>query len=116
MKYFKDLTEERWFQFTFDEQMANAGMEIGRGISKREKDKKGGEMFFKIGLELLNATRQDPKNVEKMGELLRVKKDLVDYFSSITTDEINNKKWNDYFYAFAWRAALACEEKYKKSS
>jgi len=109
MKYHKDLTPERWFKFSFDEQMANVGADIGRAINWRNKDKEQSKNFLKMGLILFDAIIADPKNKDKQKELLKVHKELVNYFSGNNFSESDDEKWNNYFYGFNYAVAVKAQ-------
>lgn len=100
----KELTRERWSRFSFDEQMANVGAEIGRTINWRNKDVQQSSRHFETGLELLDLTIDDKKNKNKFEELLRVRECLADYFCFDNIYGSNDEKWNNYFYFFNYAA------------
>ena len=96
----------RWFEFSFLEQMANIGAEIGRAINWKNKEQKMSRMSFERGLELLDLTIEDSKNKKRLKELLRVRETLADYFMFDNIYGSSDEKWNDYFYSFAYAAAI----------
>lgn len=101
------LTESRWQKLSFADQMANIGAEIGRAISWKIKDIKKSEAALQRGIELLDLTIQDPKNRKgRLKELCRLKEFLGDYFIGENQYGSDDKKWNDYFYAFNFLAAV----------
>ena len=100
----KDLTRERWSRFSFDEQMANIGAEVGRTINRRHKDSEQSSKHFEIGLELLDLTIDDEKNKSKFEKLCEVRNNLVKYFCFDNADNLSDEKWNSYFYAFNYAA------------
>ena len=104
----KNLTEERWFQLSFFEQMANLGSEVERAIKWRKKDPERGRAAFESALELLDLTIDDKKNRIKatMKELCRLREVLVDYFLFDNIYGSDDKKWQDYFYAFNYAVAI----------
>jgi hypothetical protein len=109
MRIHKDLTPERWSKFSLFEQLANVGMDIERTIQWKNKGNKDySEQAFERAMELLDLTIADSKN--KKGtrkELVRVREALKDYFvfnnDYCSTDEF----WQNYFYNFAYAAAIA---------
>jgi len=103
---YKKLSEGRWLQFSFVEQMANIGSEIGRAINWKNKDEKMSKASFERGLELLDLTIEDPKNKKRLKELLRVREALTDYFCFDNIYGSGDEKWNNYFYAFNYAANL----------
>ena len=64
-------------------------------------------------MELFYATMIDLKNHRRKEELLKIHKKLVDYFSDDAFSDSDNKKWEDYFYKFAWAAAIGRERYFK---
>ena len=102
----KELTRERWFRLSFDEQMANVGADIGRTINWRNKDIQQSSRFFETGLELLDLTIDDEKNKERLNELLKAREALVDYFCFDNIYGSTDEKWNNYFYGFNYAANL----------
>lgn len=96
----KNLAAGRWLEFSFIEQMANVGTEIGRAITWKKKDEKLSQLAFERGLELLELTIQDPKNRGKGKELCRVGEVLADYFMGENEYGSTDELWNSYFYFF----------------
>ncbi len=104
MKMHKDLTKERWFQFSLFEQLSNIGADIGRAIKwKRRKKSEDSECAFLRALELLSLTIADPKNRGRLKEIVRLKEVLLDYFYGDNQYGYTDEAWNNYFdyYAFA---------------
>ncbi len=106
MKYFKDLTEERWFRFSFDQQMSNVGSEISRSIKWRGRDEKMSRAYFEMGMELFDATIADSKNQDKKERLLKNREELMNYFSRKEFSHSNDRQWSDYFYTFNYAVAV----------
>ncbi|MBI1866379.1 MAG: hypothetical protein HY005_00710 [Candidatus Staskawiczbacteria bacterium] len=102
----KELANGRWFRFSLSEQMANIGSEIGRAINWRVKDVNDSKMALERGLELLDLTIDDPKNIKRLKELLRVREMIVDYFYFDNIYGSTDEKWNNYFYSFNYAAML----------
>lgn len=102
----QDLTIEKWQKLSFFEQMANIGAEIGRTINWRQKDSEKSNSAFERGLELLDLTIEDKKNNKKLKELCRLREMLADYFYFDNIYSSTDKKWEGYFYAFNYAAAL----------
>jgi hypothetical protein len=109
MRIHKDLTPERWFRFSLFEQLGNVGSDIERTIRWRNKGSAEDSQFaFERALELLSFTILDPKNKgTSLKELVRVREMLIDHFvydnEYGTTDEF----WQNYFFDFAYAAAIA---------
>lgn len=106
----KELAGGRWFKLSFFKQMANIGSEIGRAINWRDKDKKHSNAAFERGLELLDLTIEDKRNRHRLKELCRLREVLADYFCFDNIYGSSDEKWNNYFYAFNYAAAI---KKYK---
>ncbi len=106
----KNSASGRWFQFSIFEQMANIGAEIGRAVTWKEKDKKMSMSAFERGLELLDLTIEDSKNITHLKELCLLREVLADYFYFDNIHKSSDKQWNDYFYAFNYAAALEREK------
>ena len=74
----KELAAGRWQKFSFAEQMANIGSEVGRAISWK---KKGNELYsgqaFERALELIDLTLANTRNFPKLKELARTREALV---------------------------------------
>jgi len=104
MFFHKELTKEKWEGFTFFEQMANIGAEIGRAENWRKKDLKLSEAAFFRGLELLDATIDDKKNKKKLKELCRLREIVADYFCFDNIYKSNSQNLNNYFYSFNYAA------------
>ncbi len=101
MRHHKELTLERWSQFSFNEQMANIGTEIGRTMQWKIKDASKSMACFERGLELLDLTIEDKKNHDgKLKELCILREVLVDYFVADNVYHSTDKQWSDYFYGF----------------
>ena len=105
----KDLSPERWFQFTLFEQLANVGTDISRAIDWRKKgDYDYSQRSFERALELLDLTIRDPKN--KKGarkELVITREALIDYFLYDNVYQTSDTIWHEYFLDFNFAAANA---------
>lgn len=77
----KELAAGRWFTLSFMEQMANIGSEVERAISwKNKNNNEYSRMAINRGLELLELTKSDGRNVKRLKELAKLYEVLVDYF------------------------------------
>ena len=104
-----DLTTDRWFKFSFSEQMANIGADIDRAIRWRNKDDiKSSQLAIYRALELLDLTIADPKNNKgKRRELCRLREFLKDYFLCDNEYKILDDAFlYKYFIEFTYAAAL----------
>ena len=106
MKLHQDLTAAHWRKFNIFEQMANIGAEIGRTLNWQEKSPSDSRMAFERALELLDLTIADPKNRNRLKELLRLRETLADYFVFDNEYSSSKESWNNYFYAFNYAARL----------
>lgn len=93
--------EEKWDQFSFSEQMANIGAEVGRAINWGTK----GNMEMSTnslyrGLELIDLTVNDKKNKNSLKEILRMREALVDFFMGNNIYKSSYEIWNKYFLYF----------------
>ena len=101
----KDLAAGRWKTYSLMEQLGNVGSEIERTISWRKKNNtKMSQEAFERGLELLDLTIQDPKNITRLRELCRCREVLVDYFMYDNIYGSTDDLWHNYFFAFAYAA------------
>ncbi|HMS22798.1 MAG TPA: hypothetical protein PKA38_03470 [Candidatus Levybacteria bacterium] len=97
--------EPRWNSFPLVFQMANIGAEIGRTINWTKKgNKEMAKNAFYRGLELIDFTIEDPKNINSLGEILRMREMLVDYFAGENIYQSSDESWNKYFYYFNYAA------------
>jgi len=102
----KGLTTKQWFSKSIFEQMANIGSEVERTIKWRDKDKKYFQMAFERCLELIDLTASDPKNKNRLKEILRSRETLVDYFIGKNIYRSTDKLWQNYFYGFNYAARV----------
>lgn len=102
--YHKGLTKEDWFSKNIFEQMANIGSEVERTIKWRGKDSKYSQLAFERCLELIDLTTADPKNKNRLKEILRVRESLVDFFIGKNIYRSSDKLWQNYFYGYNYAA------------
>lgn len=101
MTLHKTLSSSRWNQFTFFEQMANIGSEVGRAIKWKNKGKREQSLHaFDRALELIDLTAKDPSNRKKLRELMRVREALADFLVFDNEYSSNDKAWEQYFLHF----------------
>jgi hypothetical protein len=102
----KNLCEKKWFLLSLAEQMANIGSEIERTIIWKEKaDKNYSRLAFERALELIDLTKLDPKNRERLKELCRMREMLVDWFYE-NQYHSSNSSWQNYFLSFNYFARI----------
>jgi hypothetical protein len=113
MMFHKNLTPERWFQFSIFEQLANVACDIERTIEWRNKgESEYSELAFFRALELLGLTIVDPKNKgPRLRELCRAREMLIDHFMCDNTYNTTDEEWQRYFYDFSYAAALERERR-----
>ena len=104
--FHKGLTTKQWFSKSIFEQMANIGSEVERTIKWRDRDQKYSRMAFERCLELVDLTVSDPKNKNRLKELLRSREALVDYFIGENIFCSSDKLWQNYFYGFNYAARV----------
>ncbi len=64
--YHKDLSDGRWQEFSFAEQMANVGSEVERAIKWKNKNKpERSQLAFFRALELMDFTITDKININQ---------------------------------------------------
>jgi len=105
--YQRLLDSGRWFEFSLIEQMANIGSDVERAIQWK---KKGNEEYSKNAfnrvLELVDLTTADPKNRNRLKEVVRFREMFIDYFLFDNTYSFTDEFWQKYFYQFNYAAAL----------
>ncbi len=104
LKFHFNLTPDKWFSLSFYEQMAHIGSEVERAILWREKNKEYSKLALYRALELIDLTIEDPKNSQRLKEILRVRECLIDYFLFNNQYGSSDQKWRNYFYAFNYAA------------
>ncbi len=97
----RELAAGRWQGLTLIEQMANVGAEVGRTIIWKEKSRPDySGRAFERALELLDLTIRDPKNRNRIRELLRVREALADHFFFDNDYQSSDDSWQRYFHPF----------------
>ncbi|OPL10653.1 MAG: hypothetical protein AVO34_10280 [Firmicutes bacterium ML8_F2] len=94
MNVHRDLASGRWFGLPLVEQMANIGMDIDRCIRWKQK----GEPFysraaFDRALDLIYLTVEDPKNRNRLKEILRAREALIDHFIYDNDYNTTDEQW-----------------------
>lgn len=103
----KELANGRWFKLSLIEQMANIGSEVFRAINWRKKgDDNYALAAFERALELFYLTVEDPKNKNRLKEVLRARELFCDYFVGDNQYHSTAESWNKYFYSFNYAARL----------
>lgn len=107
----KELANGRWQTFSFMFQMGNIGSEVSRIAMLRDINKERSMEAVVRALELLDLTIEDPKNIKRLKELRQLREIVAQNDVYQSTDE----QLRDYFYPFAYAAAVEREKQYFKS-
>lgn len=103
----KQLASGRWFLFSLMEQFSNVGSDIERAIRWKERgEPEDSKAAFERALELLDLTVADPKNRNRLKEILRMREALVDYFMYDNEYMTSDEFWRQCFLDYGWAAAL----------
>ena len=101
----KQLAAGRWFQLSFIEQMANIASEVERALNWRAKENPAYcQRAFERALELIDLTLEDPKNINRLKELTRVREAAVDFFVCGNEFQSCEASWKKYFSHFSYAA------------
>ncbi len=101
----RELAAGRWYELEFFQQMANVGAEIGRTLAWKAKDRPDySRRAFERALELLDLTIGDPKNRNRLKELVRVREALADHFAFDNIYQSSDESWQRYFNPFQFAA------------
>ena len=101
----REQADGRWRELSFVEQMANVGSEVERTIRWRSKGKTDiGMRAFERALELLDLTVADPRNRDRLRELLRAREALADHFFFDNDYRSTDDSWRRYFNFFLYAA------------
>lgn len=104
----KDLSLDRWFQFSIMEQLANVGADVDRAIKWRQQGNlEYSQQAIERALELLDFTIADKKNRSRLKEIVRVRAMLADHFMGINEYFFTDEFWHKYFFDFNYAAAIA---------
>lgn len=99
------LANGRWRTFSFVEQMANVGSEVGRAFNWREKGNADyARLAYFRALELLDFTLEDPRNLSRSKEINLVREVFVDTFEGTNKYGSTPDQCKKYFDAFAFAA------------
>ncbi len=102
-----ELSAGRWFELSLVEQLANIGADIERCIKWKQKGKLGHrQAAFERALDLLYLTVEDPKNRNRLKEVLRAREALIDHFVYDNEFNTTDEEWQRYFYQYNYAAAM----------
>ncbi len=105
----KNLSNGRWQEMEFIEQMANIASEVERSLKwKEKKNTPYAEKAIERALELLDMTLDDPKNKLRLREIARVREALVDFFYGTNEYGSSAVSWQSYFSNFTFAVRKAC--------
>ncbi|MCS7180531.1 MAG: hypothetical protein N2589_03255 [bacterium] len=108
---YKNLSEGKWFELSFPEQMANIGMEVLRAINWKNKNEKYFDISVEKVIELIDLTKIDSKNRKRLKEICRLKEVLIDYFWRNNQFKSSDKLWENYFNFFLYYASKLREKR-----
>jgi len=102
--FHKDLNKT-WSSYSIHEQMANIGAEVGRSINwKKKNNSEMSNNAFYRALELIDYTIEDPKNINRLSEIIRLREIFADYFIGKNIYHSSEDSWTKYFYHFNFAA------------
>lgn len=104
--YHQNLDQERWQRFSFFQQMANVGAEIGRTIKWKDRQADYSRSAFERALELLDLTIEVTTSRSRQQELWRLREMLADCFYFDNQYGSSDQQWEKYFYSFNYAAGL----------
>lgn len=101
----KNLASGGWFKLSLLSQLANIGSEVIRALRWRAKKNEAyAQAAFERSLELFDLTITDPKNLNRLKEVLRAREAWVDFFAYDNSYHSTAEQWEKYFLAFNWAA------------
>ncbi|MBI5117853.1 hypothetical protein HZA56_15370 [Candidatus Poribacteria bacterium] len=105
----KELAAGRWRQLSFVQQMANVGSEVERSLNWRAKNNADySQKAFERALELIDLTLEDPRNINRLKEIARLREALADFFVGSNEFSSTDTSWRRYFLFFAFAARKDC--------
>lgn len=98
----KDLTVEKWAQFSLAEQLGNVGSEVNRMLNWRTRDIKIAQNAFERALELIDLTLSTVKGKYRIREIARSRELLVSSWLKNDASTASDLDYlNRYFLQFA---------------
>jgi len=95
------LASGRWYKFSFVEQMANIGSEVGRARHWLGKDKERCQGAVDRALELFDLTLEDPRWKGRLREIGRVREVFCDAITGGKEYKSSFQDLEQYFLHFA---------------
>jgi hypothetical protein len=100
-----------WNDKNLMEQLGNVGSEFSRALNWRSKGVEAQvDKCLLRALELLDSTIADPKNLNRLKELLRFRSGVCDFFYGKNEYGFTSENINQYFYWFGVAARNNREE------
>lgn len=91
----------RWFAMSVGMQISNIGSEVNRAIKwKNQNDTRKMMTSYEKALDLLDLTKQDPKNLHHLAELDFCIEELKDYFVGDNIYNTTEQMLHKYYDAF----------------
>ena len=105
-RFHQQLHKGRWNKLSLIEQMANIGSEISRTINWKKRNQNDSQQAFYRALELIELTLKDPKNINRIKEVNRVKEMLIDWYLDNPLYQSTDQDWQKYFLQFNLAARI----------
>ncbi len=103
----KNLDQQKWYDLSLAEQMANIGSEVNRIIIWKNKgNAEYSNLAFERFLELIDLTVEDHKNRHRLKEILRVREMLANWYSGDNKYGSTDELWQKYFFAYNYLARI----------
>lgn len=102
-----NFDDEKWFQLSLSEQMANIGSEVVRAIRWQNKGEKlHQEKALERALELFDLTLSDKRWKNRAKEISRMREVVCDFFYCDNKYHSNLSSLDNYFLHFAISARI----------
>jgi len=108
---YKEEMEKNWFEIPLVEQLANIGMEVLRAIKWKKRDEKYFNKAIEKAINLIDLTKNDPKNRKRVKEICRLKEVLIDYFWGKNEYKSTDQAWEKYFNSFIYYSGKLREKR-----
>ena len=108
----QQLANGRWQGLSIFEQMAHIGSEVERTIKWRNKNRVDfAHKAFERALELFDLTMMDPRNKNRLKEIIRARELFSDYIVGDNLYSSSDAQWQKYFYHFNFASRVTKKEK-----